>query len=641
MMPKTIFDSLLEPTFVLDAAGIIIYCNETAAILAGSSVRKIQRQKVTLTSLFSFSDPLKELADIYKITEPTPYKEITFSNANGTEGKTQITLQCLVPQQEWLVFMRDVTLEERLQKKYRAELEQKEGLIQELESANKKLEDYSKNLEIKVAERTQELTKINSLMGALLNSLNDGFFVFNAEGICLEVSSNACTSTVECNPAGKFIWDVLKLNTSKRENFQKWMTTLFAEMLPFEDLAPLGPNKYEHSQNLQIELNYYPIRTPENLITGVVVVASDRTKLIAAQQEAAQEKAFAKKILTLVQKKKELSTFIAESKNLFATSFALLKNNKLSTAEHEDLFRFLHTLKGGSATFGLLELASALHICEDSLHAHDLISLGHQLKNAETIFKNFLDLVVQVYGERFLSSDSAIEVQSQDLKKATQHLLSHNRSQFFGQLLQKKYLLTSIDELLLPYLDFTQNLARENGKKVHDIRFAGDKLYLSREVYSPIFSAFVHIFKNFIDHALETPEERLALNKPEGGLLHIECSIRSDFVLLEFRDDGRGIDPTKIRQKLSSLGVHHESLSDSEVLTFIFAPQFSTQSSVTELSGRGVGMDAIKYQVEKLGGKVGVKSQMGAGTTIEVQLPLSPHLYAEPTGQLPTLQKVS
>src|SRR5690606_18400330 len=117
------------------------------------------------------------------ICDATPYKELTFKTSQGGEGKVQITLQPIfdsMGDKNWIVFVRDVTLEERLQKKYRAELEQKEDVIRALEDAKAKLEDYSKNLEEMVKVRTQELSRLNQTMSALLDSLGQGFFIFNS-----------------------------------------------------------------------------------------------------------------------------------------------------------------------------------------------------------------------------------------------------------------------------------------------------------------------------------------------------------------------------------------------------------------------------------------------------------------------------
>ncbi len=174
----SLFDTLLEPVFVLNAERKVVYCNETAALVVGLSIRKITKG-LRFDELFEFSEPIESLKRLIHICDATPYKEVTFKTAQGGEGKVQITLQPIfdsMGDKNWIVFVRDVTLEERLQKKYRAELEQKEDVIKALEDAKAQLENYSKNLEKMVEDRTRELSRLNQTMSALLDSLGQGFF---------------------------------------------------------------------------------------------------------------------------------------------------------------------------------------------------------------------------------------------------------------------------------------------------------------------------------------------------------------------------------------------------------------------------------------------------------------------------------
>ena len=177
-MPYKIFDTLLEPTFVINTDHKIVYCNEPAALIADSSVRKLCRNGF-FHQVFTFENSFEQIfGSLHLISEPTPYKELHFKNSSEKTGKVQITLQPY-RENEWIIFFRDVTLEETLQKKYRAELEQKEGVIVDLEKAKSELENYSKNLEKMVEERTREIQALNNQLSALLNSLGKGFFIFD------------------------------------------------------------------------------------------------------------------------------------------------------------------------------------------------------------------------------------------------------------------------------------------------------------------------------------------------------------------------------------------------------------------------------------------------------------------------------
>jgi len=159
--PK-IFDTLLEPTFLVNSEKKIVYCNEPAALLVDITVRKLVRSQLAIDAVFQFNEPITALQNLAQLSDASSYQEVGFQIESGKTGKVQITLQPfgdLEGHTTWLVYFRDVTLEETLQKKYRAELEQKEDVINDLQKARDELKNYSENLEKMVADRTAEIRR--------------------------------------------------------------------------------------------------------------------------------------------------------------------------------------------------------------------------------------------------------------------------------------------------------------------------------------------------------------------------------------------------------------------------------------------------------------------------------------------------
>jgi two-component system chemotaxis sensor kinase CheA len=144
-------------------------------------------------------------------------------------------------------------------------------------------------------------------------------------------------------------------------------------------------------------------------------------------------------------------------------------------------------------------------------------------------------------------------------------------------------------------------------------------------VVEEIANPLVHMIRNAIDHGIEPPEERRAMGKPEAGRLHLRGYHQGGSVIIELEDDGRGIDHEKVLAKARSLGLVREGEEPSreEVLQFIFREGFSTADKVTDISGRGVGMDVVRRTVEALRGRVEVHSVPGRGTRIALRLPLT------------------
>ncbi|MGZ5278892.1 MAG: ATP-binding protein [Pseudobdellovibrionaceae bacterium] len=627
-MDAKLFDTLLEPVFILNHEKKVLYCNEPAALLCNLSVRKIMRSQPVFDQLFQFQTPIENLETLLQVTDPTPYQEVMFETETQKNGKIQITIQPFSEingEKSWIVFFRDVTLEETLQKKYRAELGQKEDVILDLQKAQAELERYSKNLEKMVDERTVEIRKLNALMTALLDSLQQGFFVFDAKGTCLEVFSKACENTIQGRPAGQPIWQVLKLPEKQVPGFIKWMSTLFSEMLPFADLAPLGPQKFPHSENLEIQLEYYPLRAADGKIDGVVVVASDITNLVAARKEAETERAHAKMILSLIQHRRQVLSFLLESESILNE---LKKEFKKGPASDPDnLFRCLHTLKGGAATFSIKQMADQAHEAETLLtqwksdqKPEQWTALVDGSMKIETCFQDFSKENEQILGSKDKLTQRWIELPAAKLANFQSRLPLPLHDEFVSE-----FLMEPIGEFFKQYNDMAQSVAEREMKSLLPLSFHQSDIPVLPELYSQLFSTFIHAYRNAVDHGIENPSKRQELGKQAEGKIETFFSVETvknkSVLQIEIRDDGGGIDPERIRTKLTALGKDVSKESDHQIIQHIFDSQFSTKEVVTETSGRGVGMDAILFAAKALGGTAWVDSKTGEGTSLKIQVP--------------------
>ena len=171
-----------------------------------------------------------------------------------------------------------------------------------------------------------------------------------------------------------------------------------------------------------------------------------------------------------------------------------------------------------------------------------------------------------------------------------------------------------------------RDVARQLGKRVRLV-LEGEEAEADKHIVESLGDPLIHILRNSLDHGLETPEARRAAGKPEEGRITVRASQEGDRVLIEIEDDGKGIDPAVIKRKAFEKGLidetRLESISDQEAIQLVFAPGFSTAETVSNLSGRGVGMDVVKNSLEKIGGQVRLTSEKGRGTRIALTLPLS------------------
>ena len=171
-----------------------------------------------------------------------------------------------------------------------------------------------------------------------------------------------------------------------------------------------------------------------------------------------------------------------------------------------------------------------------------------------------------------------------------------------------------------------RDTSRKLGKEVQLV-LEGEQTEADKNIIESLADPLIHIVRNSLDHGLETPDVRLAVGKPATGKLTIRAAQQADRVVIEIIDDGKGIDPAVIKQKAYEKGIIDEAtlerIGDQEAINLIFAAGLSTAKVVSDLSGRGVGMDVVRSAVEKINGTVIIRSELGKGTTICISLPLS------------------
>ncbi|MFO7189736.1 MAG: chemotaxis protein CheA [Pseudomonadota bacterium] len=176
------------------------------------------------------------------------------------------------------------------------------------------------------------------------------------------------------------------------------------------------------------------------------------------------------------------------------------------------------------------------------------------------------------------------------------------------------------------YVRLTRDLARQLGKEVELVLVGGDT-EVDKTILEELNDPLVHLVRNAVDHGVEMPQERIAAGKPAKSVVRLEARQTGDQIIIEIADDGKGMRPEVIRAKAVEKGVitleEAAQLDDRQSLQLIFAPGFSTKSEVSNISGRGVGMDVVKTNIQRLKGRIELESVPGKGTTVSIILPLT------------------
>ncbi|WRG00851.1 chemotaxis histidine kinase/response regulator CheAY2 [Helicobacter pylori] len=244
---------------------------------------------------------------------------------------------------------------------------------------------------------------------------------------------------------------------------------------------------------------------------------------------------------------------------------------------------------------------------------HLMNLIGELVLGKNRLIRIYSDVEERYDGEKFLEElnqvVSSISAVTTDLQLA----VMKTRMQPVGKVFNK-------------FPRMVRDLSRELGKSI-ELIIEGEETELDKSIVEEIGDPLIHIIRNSCDHGIEPLEERRKLNKPETGKVQLSAYNEGNHIVIKISDDGKGLDPVMLKEKAIEKGViserDAESMSDREAFNLIFKPGFSTAKVVSNVSGRGVGMDVVKTNIEKLNGIIEIDSEVGVGTTQKLKIPLT------------------
>lgn len=358
-----------------------------------------------------------------------------------------------------------------------------------------------------------------------------------------------------------------------------------------------------------------------------------------------------------------VALFAAESRTLLAGAARALdgwRDAPAETSAAEEIFRALHTIKGMAASLGFDALTANVHSAEGvldevrtGLRAADakwLAALERTLDAITTECEAIVasEIVPATGSESSRQSGAVVRVDLGRLDRlfedlgalvtARQELERHAERDALTPVARSAVALTRrldalqdriVDVRLAPLGEvleripaLVRDLARQLGKEV-TVDVAGDDLEVDRGILALLPDPVMHLLRNALDHGIESPEERRAAGKRPAGRIAIHARRERDAVVVELRDDGRGVDREAVAAKARALGMLDEgaALSDDGLLGILARPGFSTAAQVTEVSGRGVGLDAVVAKLHAVGASISLTTVTGKGTAFTLRLP--------------------
>ncbi len=259
-------------------------------------------------------------------------------------------------------------------------------------------------------------------------------------------------------------------------------------------------------------------------------------------------------------------------------------------------------------------------------------ALREQRHNIETsqsvrIDTRKLDNLVDMVGELVIAQSMVLQnpdiqqIKDQKLQKDCSQL---NRITAEIQRISMSMRMVPIKNTFQKMIRLVRDFSKKSGKEA-SLKMNGEDTEIDRNMVEEIYEPLVHMIRNSVDHAIESPEERVKADKDPMGTITVSAEQKGGNIVIDIEDDGRGLDAAKIREKAITRGIISgpDQLDDKATYDLIFHPGFSTKDKVTEVSGRGVGMDVVKKCVERLRGKIEISTKFGAGTSFHMKLPLT------------------
>ena len=236
-----------------------------------------------------------------------------------------------------------------------------------------------------------------------------------------------------------------------------------------------------------------------------------------------------------------------------------------------------------------------------------------------------LDILLNLVSELIINnSQLSVAIESQNWEKTK--YLAENIVKLTNSIKENtlSLRLISIGTLFESYQRLVRDLSIQLGKEVVFVT-EGSETLIDKSIVEKLYTPLLHIIRNALDHGIEMPEERVKKGKSKKGMIRLVAFHSNMNVIIQVQDDGRGIDPQKIKAKAIEKGLINiaDNLTDEQILDLIFTPGFSTSENITSVSGRGVGMDVIRHSIRELRGDVEVDSEVGLGTSITIKLPLT------------------
>jgi signal transduction histidine kinase len=455
-------------------------------------------------------------------------------------------------------------------------------------------------LEKIVKKRTDDLRLV-------LDNVGQGFLSIDLDGTLSSERSAIVDTWFGPFVPGKKLWEyVTGLEPGMPEWFRLGWEAVVEDVLPLDMAVGQLPKRWKVGAR-SYALDYRPVMASGKL-SRIVLVISDVTAELERERFEAEQRDFLRVFEHIVKDKKGFQAFFTEGSEIVSNIIA-------DEGPGNELRRQIHTLKGNSALFGLSRLAAFCHDLESGMaEGENVISAEDRGRLGEmwgTLVANLRALLGR-------DQSSLVEVEHEEYTSILTALAGDvGREEIAWRI--RAWEFEVADRSLSRVAGQARAIAARLGKSAPEVVIEANDVRLLPERWAEFWAAFTHVVRNAVDHGLETAAERTQAGKPAAGRIQLRASLANDELAIEISDDGRGIDWQLVRQRASAMGL--PCAKQEDLVEAMFHDGLTTRRDVSEFSGRGIGMGAVRAVCARMGGTVEIASTPGAGTTVRFVWP--------------------
>jgi two-component system chemotaxis sensor kinase CheA len=484
-------------------------------------------------------------------------------------------------------------------------------MLSGIQGRDEELRQHRENLEQLVEQRTLALQKRNEAMRLVLDNVEQGLATIEPDGRLAGERSRAFDDWFGGREANDSFADQIG---RRDDNVRATLKMAWEQVV--DGFLPLDAAIEQLPRQIQVEgrhynLKYKAIVEQENL-HGALLVVSDVTLETEQMQRDAEQRELLSAFEHVMRDRAGFIQFFRECEALVAN----VVGGEITDPQVAK--RAVHTIKGNCGMFGITSISDVAHQLESALADSGELPSCDRLSLLREAWNRFSERVRRLSVSQ---EEPVVEVAYEELEALERAAAVRAPHSEIGELLERlKYERGVV--CLRRVAEHARGLAERLGKGELDVEVdASNEVRFQAEHWAPFWASFVHVLRNALDHGIEAAADRVAAGKPARGKLELSARADAERLTIEIKDDGRGIDWKRVREKAKDCELPHET--EQDLVSALFWDGLSTAEGITEVSGRGVGMSAVREAARALGGTVSVASTPGAGTTIRFCFPLA------------------